>query len=180
MPIYIRYDDIKGDVDHNRAGGINVLIADGSVRTISRSASGAAVGNINSAAPVSAVEVSKIFAPNAAFGVKSVDSREANVIAKTKMLLDTARGLTNGLVVSIPRAARPMQSANNLKQLGLGSHGRIPALGFYVFDIGNPQGVSIEFENVLVSSYQSGAHSSANQPMDSFSLNFTKIEYKNL
>ncbi len=36
----------------------------------------------------------------------------------------------------------------------------------------------IELENILVSSYQSGGSSAGDRPMESLSLNFTKIEFK--
>jgi len=133
MPIYMELDGIKGNVQHNRARGGRRLYA-------------ATSAGIYSGVPDNAVEVSRISLPRVSAYSLVIDPRTAGAIARMRMLLNAARGLTNGLVVSIPRAARRAQ--NNLEQLGLAVRGRIPTLEFFVFDIGNPQGVSIELEDV--------------------------------
>lgn len=190
----MQIDGIKGKVDAP-AGGMNVCMGDGSVRFIRYSVSDARVatvngnetrgrggvlttsGNFSSAVP-NAIEIARISLPDSPSGFDSVDSHQADAAIKVRMLFDATRGAgaANGVVVSVSKAAK-MRSSNNLKQIGLGMHWRIPALKLLVMDGGNSNVAAIELENVLVSSWQTSAVNGSDVPAESLSLNFTKIKY---
>lgn len=222
MPIFMKFDEVKGDVTSRHKGGMIVVLQDGSVRTISNSAQGGlakvgtgtlvlaggntygaghkfslarhfdsdgstyggmriAAGDLVGDAPV-AVEVSRISAPDARFGFASLVSREAGAVGKARMLFNAAGvfGLTNGLVVSLSRAAlseaaRRLGNGNNLKQIGQSIQIRIPSLEFLVSDAGNPKAARFS----VVSGRITGIASDPSDvvPTDSFTLNFAKIRY---
>lgn len=216
MPIFIKFDGINGTVGAH-AGGVNVCMGDGSVRFVKYSINRASgpkftltrhydsdsvlVRDLDSAAPISAIEVSRIALPNSPLAFDSVDSRDRGLFAKTQMLFNAARafGLSGGIVVSIPRvameAARRGQCTNNLKQIGLAMHSRVPTGTVIFHDNGNPNCAAIELENVLITGYQvNSAGGSTHQSRvsgkitgipvdpssgsaDQYSLNFSKITY---
>lgn len=178
MPIYFRGLDGFND------GAVRGEVSQGNRSALFRGGVKVAVGDLTSDAPLNGIYVSRISLINAPFeGLDAVDWREAGVVNKTRTMFHAAKsfGLANEIVVAIPRASRPnkMLHSNNLKQMALASVRRFPVAQLFVNDVGNPKGVIIRLENVLV------GDASTEEPSEipatqSFSLNFTKIifEYK--
>lgn len=222
MPFYLKFDGVDGTVSSRHTGGMNVCMADGSVRFLKYSTGGGlakvgagsialantntysgisghkftlerhfdygggvnvAAGDLTSDAPV-AVEVSRIVLPNPLVGFNPVDSHDVDAVGKTRMMFNAAGGfgLRSGLVVSVARAAlseaaRRAKNTNNLKQLGLGMHGRIPVVQLLACDAGNSNVLAVEMKNVLVTSYQISGHGGDTHsfPTEHFSMIFAAV-----
>lgn len=209
MPVFMKYDGIQGTVKASSGGGVNALMADGSVRfikdSINRSPGGGPRVTVLNGADrsafngghrftltshfdsVGAIEVSRIVFPNSPLAFDRVDALDGDAGGKAKMLFQAAANSAGGLIVSITKtavreAANKMRHTNNLKQLGLAAlNVLIPTLGFLVSDLGNSNPVAIELENTIISSYQSSGHGGDTHLMEMFQLNFTqvKVNYKN-
>lgn len=177
MPVYMEIEGVRGDVPSNRSGGMNVLMADGSVKFLKHSinrtggvytvtfggglgagvrvpTAGSGYGGATQVTAgvldIRAVEVLKLAAPNLPLGFDSVQSREAGAAIRARALFNAARGfgLTGGIVVSISRVS----GFGLLKQIPILSHHRIPAVTFLVHDHGNPNGVMMTLRNATISS----------------------------
>lgn len=110
-------------------------------------------------------EVSRISLPNSPLEFDFVDAGDPNAVIKTRMLLDTADRLRRGIVITVRRGA-------------LSAPYRFSKVEIFVSESTNPNVQAIELQNVLVSSFQTGGSGGGSLPMETLSLNFTKIEYK--
>jgi prepilin-type processing-associated H-X9-DG protein len=124
------------------SSGINVLMGDGSVRTIKY-----------------------ISLPNSPLEYSSVEANDPNAESKARALFDAAYRLRRSLFITLASGTKVVS-------------GRYPAVDVFINDGGDTSALEIELENCLVSSFQvSGGGGAA---LESLSINFTKIEYKNV
>ena len=168
MPIYMKVEGIKGNVrTSSHAGGANFAMSDGSVKFIRHSiGDGPRVslfsGSDQRSGNGGGILVSRIAVPNLPNGL--IDERDANAGFKAGMLFEGMKNLiiARGLILSIPaNGANKFNGANNLKQLGLAVYGRFPSVKLVITGSGDPQGVAIELENVLITNYSLGGHGAA-------------------
>jgi autotransporter-associated beta strand protein len=111
-------------------------------------------------------------------GAGVVDARDADAASKVKMLFNarSSLGLANTLVISIPQNSTPQsfRALNHLRQAQAGGR-KIEVMEFFVNDARNPKGVAVKLEDVMITSYQTGGSGDC-----SISINYTKIEFKNV
>lgn len=142
-----------------------------------------AVGDLTSDAPaMNRINVSRISLLTGAFdgGVGVVDSCDPDAASKIKMLFDVRRNLrlTNDIVVSIPENNTPesFQALNYLRH-AQASGESISEMELIVVDSRNQQGYKVKLEEVIVSSWQTGA--SPNASGETFRFSFgVEYEYK--
>lgn len=180
MPIYMKIEGIKGDVTRAGNGGVwkttNFLVG-GTANRIGGIY--IAAGDLDS----NVIEVSSISLPKTPAYSIVIDGRAANAVVKTRMLFDAHRSGGTFILTfnrQVTGAANNIQSMNNLRQIAVSGR-KVPLIEIFVSNGGNSNGLSIELENCLVSSWSNGAGSSASPggPAESLSVNFTKITYKN-
>src|SRR4051812_32685900 len=121
MPIYIQYEGIKGKVTNNGNGGVwktTNFLAGGAASRIGGVS--VAVGDLDSAAPINAIEVSSIVLPKSDAYAVIIDRHDAHAVIKARMMFETQRSggtftLTfNGQVAG---AANNIRRLNNLRQI---------------------------------------------------------------
>ena len=110
---------------------------------------------------------SRISLPNSPLEYDFVDANDPNAESKARALFDAAD--RSRRVVVITFASGTTVAAR-----------RYRAVNFFINDGGDANVMGIELENCLISSYQLGGGGGGSLPLESLSLNFTKIEYKNV
>jgi prepilin-type processing-associated H-X9-DG protein len=94
-----------------------------------------------------------------------VDASDPNAESKARALFDAAFRLRRAVMITVPSGTP-------------GISGRYPAVDFFINDGGDTNVLAVELQNCLVSSYQVSGAGGGALPMESLSLNFTKIEFK--
>ena len=152
--------------DKTYAGGIHIAVSD----------------LTSDAPPANRIYVSRISLLTGAFdgGVGVVNSCDPDAASKIKMLFDVRRNLrlTNDIVVSIPENNTPesFQALNYLRH-AQASGESISEMELIVVDSRNQQDYKVKLEEVLVSSWQTGA--SPNASGETFGFSFgVEYEYK--
>jgi hypothetical protein len=185
MPIFIKYEGVKGNVTENNGNGgvwkTTNFLTGGSARSSVGSVYGGFLGGVYVATSdlysTGAIEVSRITFPNAPVGLGFIDSRDANAVSKARTIIGARRSSGTCLLTfdsQVTGAAHNFRKINNLKQLAASGR-RIPAMTFLISDNSNSQFMAYKLKDVLVSSYQTSGTSSGE-----ISLNFSKIEFKNI
>jgi prepilin-type processing-associated H-X9-DG protein len=141
------------------SGGINASFSDGSVRFSNDSTTGSIDGSVR---PIKYISL-----PNSPLEYGFVDASDPNAESKTRALFDAAYRLRRAVIITAPSGT-------------LGVSGRYGAADFFINDGGDASVLAIKLENVIVSSYQVSGGDGGSLPLESYSLNFTKIEYKTL
>jgi len=111
-------------------------------------------------------QVSRIIVPNSLLTFSSVNADDPNLMSKTRALFDAVAGLRGSIIITLPRGS-------------LDASGRVPKIELFVSDGSDPGVLAVELQNCLISSYQVSGAGGGSLPMESLSLNFTKIEFKN-
>jgi prepilin-type processing-associated H-X9-DG protein len=143
----------------NHTGGINVVFGDGSVRFSANSAANN-IGADGSVRPIKFISL-----PNSPLEYSFVDAADPNAESKARALFDAAYRLRRAVIITFASGTS-------------GVSGKYPAADFFINDGGDTSVLAVEMKDVIVSSYQvSGSGAAA---MESYSLNFTKVEYRTL
>jgi prepilin-type processing-associated H-X9-DG protein len=147
--------------------GINVLFGDGSVRFSADSATGGPLGTIGSiGADGPVIPIKNIVLPNSPLEYDLVDASDPNAERKARTLFDAAYRMGRPVIFTCPSDPR-------------GVSGKYPAVIFFINDGGDANVLEVKLRDVIVSNYQvSGGGGDA--AAASYSLNFTKIEYRSL
>lgn len=170
MPIFMKYDGVKGTVSSSRhAGGSNYAFGDGSVKNIGRAGGGGGPrvlvydGSTNSGGnDGGGISVSRIALPNSSFG--AVDALAPNAVVNARALFEAQKSMVTslGVVFSISESdANKFRHTNNLRQISLALRGQISTLRFFITDGGSQTGVMVELENCLITNYSLGGHGGA-------------------
>lgn len=149
MPIYMKVEGIKGNVDsHYSGGGPRINVYNGSENS---SGSGG-------------ILVSRISIPNSPSD--AIDALAPNTVIKARALFEAQRSKVTslGVVFSIPaRGANKLRHTNNLRQISLAAHGQVSTIRLFITDGSNQTGVAVELENCLITSYSVSGHGGSTQ-----------------
>lgn len=94
-----------------------------------------------------------------------VAASDPNAESKARALFDAAYRLRRSVIITAADGTS-------------GVSGRYPAIDVFINDGGDTSVLVIKLQDCIVSSYQISASDGSGIPMQSLSLNFTKIEYK--